>query len=102
MAGAVLLVGSVVLAFAGAPSELWVLLLVSAVLMIRTFLAMRNVDPGFSDPASLQIMRLTIPETLVRSSTTTLHMQNSILDKLAAIPGVSSVGFAASVPMSGA
>ena len=29
-------------------------------------------------------------------------MQNSILDKLAAVPGVSSVGFAASVPMSGA
>jgi predicted permease len=29
-------------------------------------------------------------------------MQNAILDKLAAIPGVSSTGFAASVPMSGA
>jgi predicted permease len=77
-------------------------LLISAVLMIRSFLAMRNVDPGFSDPASLQVMRLTIPETLVRDSTTVVHMQNSILDKLAAIPGVSSAGFAASVPMSGA
>jgi predicted permease len=77
-------------------------LLISAVLMIRTFLAMRNVDPGFSDPASLQVMRLSIPETLVRDSTTTLRMQNSILDKLAAIPGVSSTGFAASIPMSGA
>jgi len=77
-------------------------LLIGAVLMIRTFLAMRNVDPGFSDPASLQVMRLTIPETLVRDSTTVVRMQNSILDKLAAIPGVSSAGFAASVPMSGA
>jgi len=77
-------------------------LLISAVLMIRTFVAMRNVDPGFSDPASLQVMRLTIPETLVRDSTTVVHMQNSIIDKLAAIPGVSSAGFAASVPMSGA
>jgi predicted permease len=76
-------------------------LLISAVLMIRTFQAMRNVDPGFSDPASLQIMRLSIPETLVRDSTRALRMQNSILDKLAAIPGVSSTGFAASVPMSG-
>ena len=44
-------------------------LLIGAVLMIRTFLAMRNVDPGFSDPASLQVMRLSIPETLVRDST---------------------------------
>jgi predicted permease len=77
-------------------------LLIGAVLMIRTFLAMRNVDPGFSDPTSLQVMRITIPETLVSDSLTAVHMQNSILDKLAAIPGVSSTGFAASVPMSGA
>jgi predicted permease len=77
-------------------------LLIGAVLMIRTFLAMRDVDPGFSHPASLQVMRLSIPETAVRDSTTVVRMQNSILDKLAAIPGVSSVGFAASVPMSGA
>jgi predicted permease len=77
-------------------------LLIGAVLMIRTFLAMRNVDPGFSAPASLQVMHLSIPETLVHDSTTVVRMQNSILDKLAAIPGVSSTGFAASVPMSGA
>src|SRR5271170_6626637 len=77
-------------------------LLIGAVLMIRTFLAMRDVDPGFSDPAALQVLRLSIPETLVRNSTTVVRMQNSILDKLAAIPGVSSAGFAASVPMSGA
>src|ERR1700722_9386713 len=77
-------------------------LLISAVLMIRTFHAMRTVDPGFSDPASLQVMRISIPETLVRNPQTVLRIQNNIQDKLAAIPGVSSVGFAASVPMSGA
>jgi predicted permease len=77
-------------------------LLIGAVLMIRTFLAMRNVDPGFSDPASLQVMRLSIPEMLVPDDATVLRMQNSILNQLAAIPGVSSTGFAASVPMSGA
>ncbi len=77
-------------------------LLISAVLMIRTFNAMRNVDPGFSDPASLQVMRISIPDTLVRDPQTVLRIQNSIQDKLAAIPGVSSAGFAVSVPMSGA
>ena len=77
-------------------------LLVGAVLMIRTFMAMRDVDPGFSNPRSMQVMRLSIPETVVRDSTTVVRMQNSILDKLAAIPGVSSAGFTASVPMSGA
>jgi predicted permease len=76
-------------------------LLISAVLMIRTFNAMRNVDPGFSDPASLQVMRISIPETLVRDPQTALRIQNNIQDKLAAIPGVSSAGFAVSVPMSG-
>ena len=77
-------------------------LLISAVLMIRTFYAMRNVDPGFSDPTSLQVMRITIPDTLVRDPQTVLRIQNSIQDELAAIPGVSSAGFAASAPMSGA
>jgi predicted permease len=75
-------------------------LLISAVLMIRTSYALRNVDPGFSDPASLQIMRISIPETLVRDPQTVMRMQNSIQEKLAAIPGVTSVGFAASAPMS--
>ncbi len=77
-------------------------LLISAVLMIRTFDAMRKVDPGFSDPVSLQVMRISIPEQLVRDPQTVLRVQNNIQDKLAAIPGVSSAGFAASVPMSGA
>ena len=77
-------------------------LLISAVLMIRTFNAMRNVDPGFSDPASLQVMRISIPETLVRDPQVVTRVQNNIQDKLAAIPGVSSAGFAVSVPMSGA
>ncbi|HEY5253748.1 MAG TPA: ABC transporter permease, partial [Acidobacteriaceae bacterium] len=77
-------------------------LLIGAVLMIRTFFALRTVDPGFSDPASLQVMRLSIPETLVSDAATVVRMQNNILDKLSAIPGVSSAGFAASVPMSGA
>ena len=76
-------------------------LLISAVLMIRTFNAMRNVDPGFSDPASLQVMSISIPETLVRDPQMVLRIQNDIQDKLAAIPGVSSAGFAAAVPMSG-
>ncbi|HTJ31272.1 MAG TPA: ABC transporter permease [Acidobacteriaceae bacterium] len=78
------------------------ILLVCASLMIRTFWAMRNVDPGFSSPATMQVIRLTIPDTLVQDGVTIVHMQESILDKLSGIPGVSATGFAASVPMSGA
>ncbi|MBB6147170.1 putative permease [Silvibacterium bohemicum] len=77
-------------------------LLISAVLMIRTFNAMLNVDPGFSAPTSLQVMRISIPETMVRDPQMVTRIQNNIQDKLATIPGVSSAGFAVSVPMSGA
>jgi len=77
-------------------------LLICAVLMIRTFNAMRSVDPGFTDPTTLQVMRISIPQTAIRDPLLVTRIQNSILDKLAAIPGVSSAGFAASVPMSGA
>jgi predicted permease len=78
------------------------ILLISAVLMIRTFIAMRSVDPGFSAPASLQLMRISIPGNLVSNPQAVTRMQNSIVDRLAALPGVTSAGFAASVPMSGA
>ena len=36
-------------------------LVVSAALMIRTFQALRDVDPGFSDPATIQTARIWIP-----------------------------------------
>lgn len=62
-------------------------LLISAMLMIRTFAALRNVDPGFSDPAHLQTLRIAIPASLVSDPVTVTHIQNSIVDKLAAIPG---------------
>ncbi len=74
-------------------------LLVSAVLMIRTFVALRNVDPGYSDPAHLQTLRVSIPPLLIADRTMVTRTQNSIAEKLAAIPGVASVGFTSAVPL---
>jgi predicted permease len=74
-------------------------LLVSAVLMIRTFAALRNVEPGFADPQHVQTMHIWIPDLLISDPQMVTHVQNSIADKLAAIPGVTSVGFAGAVPM---
>ena len=76
-------------------------LLISAVLMIRTLAALRNVDPGFSDANHVQTLRIAIPKQLVPDAQTTMRVENSIADKLSAIPGVSSVGFARTVPMDG-
>jgi predicted permease len=76
-------------------------LLVSAMLMIRTFQALRHVEPGFSQPEHLQTLRISIPESLVADPQMVTRMQNNIVDKLAAIPGVTSVGFADAMPMEG-
>lgn len=76
-------------------------LLVSAFLMIRTFAALRSVHPGFSDPAHVQTMQVFIPDTLVPDAMMVTHIQTAIAEKLNAIPGVTSVGFAEAVPMDG-
>ena len=78
-----------------------VVLLVSAVLMIRTFVALHNVQPGFTDAAHIQTMRIYIPDNLVADSVMTTRMENAIDDKLKAIPGVTAVGLSAAVPMEG-
>jgi len=76
-------------------------LLVSAALMIRTFMALRNVEPGFSDAAHVQTMRIAIPDALVSDTQMVTRIQNDIADRLAAIPEVTAVGFASAVPMDG-
>ena len=76
-------------------------LLVSSALMIRTFIALRNVNPGFSDPAHVQTMRTSIPSSMVPDERMATRVQNDILDRLSAIPDVTAAGFAASVPLDG-
>ena len=76
-------------------------LLISALLMIRTFVALRNVEPGFADAAHVETMSISIPDSLIADPHLVARSQNSIADQLAAIPGVSSIGFAAAVPMDG-
>jgi predicted permease len=76
-------------------------LLMSAGLMMRTFGALRKVDPGFADPQHLQVMRISIPDLLIADPERVTRVQNEILDNLASIQGVKSVGFASDMPMEG-
>lgn len=76
-------------------------LLVSAGLMIRTFQALRTVQPGFTSPERIQTLRTQVPLSLIREGERVTRTQNDILDKLAAIPGVTSVGFANAMPVEG-
>ena len=74
-------------------------LLVCAMLMIRTFQQLRMVDPGFTDASTLQTLHIAIPETAITDQRMVTRVDNNIADKLATVPGVTSVGFAALGPM---
>ena len=76
-------------------------LLISSGLMIRTFQAMRRVQPGFTDPASIQTFRVFIAEPQVRERKRVVSMLEDMDRKLAAIPGVKSVGITSSITMDG-
>ena len=76
-------------------------LLVSAGLMIRTCRALRRVERGFTDAGHLQILRISIPDSLVKDPVRVTRIQNEIVDNLAAIPGVRSAGFVSKMPMEG-
>jgi predicted permease len=74
-------------------------LLVSSGLMIRTFRALTRVDPGFGLPAEVQTFRISIGDAQVKDPERVFHIQEEILRKIEAIPGVPSVGISLSVPM---
>jgi predicted permease len=69
--------------------------------MIRTFQALRTVEPGFTQAEHLQTIRISIPGSLIADPELVTRTQNNIVDKLAAIPGVTSAAFADAVPMDG-
>ena len=74
-------------------------LLVSAGLMIRTFQQLRAVQPGFTQPERIHIVRSSIPEAVAKEPTRAMRMWHEILDKIAVIPGVTSVSLAGQVPL---
>jgi predicted permease len=76
-------------------------LLICSGLMIRTFRALIHVDAGYDTAAKIQTVRLGIPEADVPKDEDVLRMQQAIVRKIAAIPGVESVSFGGSVPMDG-
>jgi predicted permease len=78
-------------------------LLICSGLMIRTFVALSHVSPGFTDPASLETFALYIPPTQVPNTdpARVVHLQQEMLNKVAAVPGVTSVAFSTYVPLNG-
>ncbi|MGD8276705.1 MAG: ABC transporter permease [Gemmatimonadota bacterium] len=77
------------------------LLLVASGLMIRSFLALQRVDPGFHDPDDVLSIRLYIPGGEIRDPAGVALAYEQIAERLAAIPGVAAVSPATAIPMDG-
>jgi len=78
-----------------------VVLLVGSGLMIRTFQALRNIDPGFSHAQELETLYISIPESQVPEPERVMRMEEEILRKIESIAGVSSVAMTSNLPMEG-
>jgi hypothetical protein len=76
-------------------------LLIVSGLMIRTFIAMRQVDPGFTRPEEVQTFVLAIPATLLADPQPAVRTFERIAEQVARVPGVLSVGLSSSITMDG-
>jgi len=76
-----------------------VVLLICSGLMIRTFRALTNVNPGFAQPEQVQTFRIDVVNTEVKEAERVVRLQQEIQDKIAAIPGVQSVAISTKIPM---
>ncbi|HVJ29125.1 MAG TPA: FtsX-like permease family protein, partial [Gammaproteobacteria bacterium] len=77
-------------------------LVVSASLMIRSFATLRAIDPGFSDPATIQTVAIwlrTGPALDFAESASWTRTQREMLDRITALPGVASAGFVTDLPI---
>ncbi|MCP4657355.1 MAG: ABC transporter permease, partial [bacterium] len=88
-------------ALAVSQMALALLLLVASVLMIRSFQALRNVDPGFGKPEEVLALRLTISPSEVSAPDEVAQIHETVARRLAEIPGVTSVGLGMDLPMDG-
>jgi predicted permease len=77
-------------------------LVVGAMLMVRTFEALRDVHPGFADAGAIQTVRTWAPNALLRDARQFTRVQHEILDAVAALPGVEAAAFTSGLPMEGA
>jgi predicted permease len=78
-----------------------VILLVGAGLLVRTFVMLRGVAPGFERPEEVLTFRLSVPEAVAPDAGRTARTYEQIVQGLAAVPGVTAAGLSSSITMDG-
>ena len=79
---------------------LTVMLLTGAGLLIRTFAALKEVDPGFRSSGVLSL-RLAIPRNKYKQDQRVAALCQTILERVRALPAVESAGMGNRLPLSG-
>ncbi|HYJ88039.1 MAG TPA: ABC transporter permease [Pyrinomonadaceae bacterium] len=75
-------------------------LLIASGLMIKSFLRLQNVDPGFN-PENLITLEMQLPETKYTDKDRQAIFQQQLVQRVAQVPGVRSVGTVDNLPFSG-
>src|SRR6185503_7049750 len=87
-------------AFVVAEIALAVVLLVGAGLMMRSFGALRGVNPGF-DAHHVLTARVTVPVARYPSDAKRVEFFGNVVARLAALPGVEAAGAISFLPLAG-
>jgi putative ABC transport system permease protein len=77
-----------------------VVLLIGAGLLIRSYIRLQNVNPGF-DAANVLTMRINLPRDKYNSSEKAGSFWGRLQESLASLPGVEAVGMITELPLSG-
>ena len=87
--------------FVVAQVALAAILLVASGLMVRTFLGIRDVPPGFTKPEEVLTLRISVPTAVVSDAAQVARLHEQITRGIEAVAGVESVGLTSSLPMDG-
>ena len=74
-------------------------LLVASGLMVRSFVALREVPTGFTDPDTLLTFRVSIPQAVIADINQVARVHEEIAHRLEAVGGVQAVGISSSVTL---
>jgi putative ABC transport system permease protein len=76
------------------------MLLVGAGLLIKSFMRLRDVSPGFN-AANVLSVRISMPENKYPTGETRVQVLHQVVDHIKSLPGVQSAGAVLSLPLSG-
>ncbi|HKT23467.1 MAG TPA: ABC transporter permease [Terriglobales bacterium] len=87
-------------ALVSAEIALALILLTGAALLLRTFMNLQHVDPGFN-PAGALTFQLQLPSKRYPEQSVQIRFYQQLAERLRALPGVQSVGIGSDIPWTG-